>query len=565
MSVALARHDFGSEIQHIESHVTGHLKQSEPLFLNAGRSLEKIAHEFDAVATKSREMATMAAEQMSKLGLTQLAASQEVILVELQTEHQRIHENLATIELIATRLRELHDASLAFPKLAKRLDVIRICFAVESARSQQAHSSFGSFIGDLNKLGSLVASTGASLQLEQSSLEEEQGRATEKILSELDDLESGVNSVKIARTNTHEVAQRSLDHCTESMQRFSERCERVGAITYKVIMALQFHDIVRQQIEHALEGLRDARESLHDAPESLARAHKSLELHACQISDAVQTIRKAAAEIREDFRQAQHEVGQLDSHLEGNQGTGDTFRLLLTQTDEILRIHQRVLELHGETVQITTNISTGCEGLNHHVGSIRHINSEMQLRALNAAIKSARLGELGATLRVLSGEVANQAHASHQYAENTVAKLNAISETASALLANQTEDTGADQSTALKSLAQQVQSLINNMGGECGSIQLAQTDIQDQLKQAVQSTDHIDRFADSLAAELDSLQCLINTMKQQCGPEDSANPEDHRSASTRYTMHRERVVHLFASEDDLSQDNAVEAGGCVLF
>jgi len=200
---------------------------------------------------------------------------------------------------------------------------------------------------------------------------------------------------------------------------------------------------------------------------------------------------------------------------------------------------------------------------------VRRISGEMELRALNAAVKSARLGQEGLTLKVLADEVTKLSNGSAHFVESTIETLNRIT-SATAAMTNCVDADGqtADRSRDLNALLATVRAAYDGLASACTAISARAGELQERICRRASVLEFLASYSERLSAEA----ALLERLRKEIAPY-APNPElslqsDERRLADRYTMESERdVFRKLTSVEQAAGDDelAVEQGGCILF
>ena len=212
----------------------------------------------------------------------------------------------------------------------------------------------------------------------------------------------------------------------------------------EVVVAIQFHDISRQQIEHIVQTLDEIRtffskgksgEYIYDETQgdSLAKAYAVLSLQVEQMNQVIKEINSAHKKIKKSFNDIGNEVDVLVDEMMGlSKNTDNSYyeetpfeQLIsgLNQLDHILTQGKDMAGMIDHNLRRSAEIA---ENLASHLTQMEDISMDLHIKAINALIMSKRLGTEGKTLSVLAEDVTEVSTDSNEFVFDVVDILKAI-------------------------------------------------------------------------------------------------------------------------------------------
>ncbi|OYV95876.1 MAG: hypothetical protein B7Z62_09275 [Deltaproteobacteria bacterium 37-65-8] len=310
-----------------------------------------------------------------------------------------------------------------FRKIVKKLRILGISTRIESARLGKEGADFNTLAEDVERLSVLVECHLVEiLSREQAldrliretlprvlSIETDQRRRARRIL---DDVRAGLSTLGGIR-DKYAVAAKII----------ADRYNRVSRNISEIIRSMQFHDIMRQQVEHVGEALEelaagDATENGGDPEEEadgrnrriIRRIADVCELQAAHAENARATFVDAVSTVIGNLREM---AGNMARILEDARKTADdaggSGETVLSEMERSLRSITSSLEESAGTLrklaEATRSVAVGVEEMGTLVNDIEEIGSEVELIALNARVKAAHTGGDGAALGVLAESI----------------------------------------------------------------------------------------------------------------------------------------------------------------
>ena len=457
-----------------------------------------------------------------------------------------------------------------FTKIVKKLRILGISTRIESARLAKGGVDFDALAEDVERLSVLVESKlGDILSREQALdrliretlskvlfMETEQRRRTRRIL---DDVRAGLSTLVGIRDKYAGAANVIVERYGEVSKNISE-----------IVRSMQFHDIMRQQVEHVSEALEEmAAESATESgggPEEEADGRNRrivrltadvCELQAAHAENARATFVDAVDTVVGNLREmAGNMAGILLEARETADDAGGSGETVLSELEQWLRSIASSLEesagARRKLVDATQSVAGSVEDMGALVNDIEEIGSEVELIALNARVKAAHTGEDGAALGVLAESIQGLSKDARDQTAKVSDAFRVILSAAGELRAGIVSSDGGEAAEsgvggivgdlerllgALHSLGTGVESLLARMEGPARALA---GDI-DALVSGIDVHHTVDRVLKEAASRLKDIEREAAPLaRDQHGADKARNLGLHRA---RYTMQGERRVH----------------------
>ena len=294
-----------------------------------------------------------------------------------------------------------------FKKVNKVLRMLGISTKIESARLGQSAAGFDTLASDVGEL-SVQVNDKAAIILRR---KDELARAIEQTLTGV--LDSGAQQhdqvIEILdRTRVSLQALTAINtRCSSSAAAVSAVSDEVYRSIGDVVMSMQAHDIVRQQIEHVQESLAELKQGLAVGTAGADAAAGICELQTAQLRHADGELDAAVRTIIESLREIASKQSGLSAETSGMAGMADQAggSFFTEMEKDISIVSDALMESSKANQALCIAMGTVAETVGEiatFVGDIEKIGEEIKLIALNAQIKSAYTGEEGAALGVLA-------------------------------------------------------------------------------------------------------------------------------------------------------------------
>lgn len=321
-------------------------------------------------------------------------------LTDMERSSQTLREILELMERVAAPLS-------GFKKVNKVLRMLGISTKIESARLGQSAAGFDSLASDVGNL-SIQVNDKALVILRR---KDEVARAIAQTLSGV--LDSGAEQQDrvlslLNKTRESLEALSSINaRCSSSVAEVSAGSDEVSGKIGDVVMSMQAHDMVRQQIEHVEQALTELREGMAAGLAGADETACICELQIAQLHNAADAFDAAVRTIVSSLREIAGKQASLSLQTRGMAGIADQagggffsamqedLAVVSGALQESWKVNRGLASAMGAVAETVGEIAT-------FVGDIETIGEEIKLIALNAQIKSAYTGEEGAALGVLA-------------------------------------------------------------------------------------------------------------------------------------------------------------------
>ena len=318
--------------------------------------------------------------------------------------------------------------------------------------------------------------------------------------------------------------------------------EKVG----KVLSALQVGDVARQRIEHVQAGiaiLLDELPRCGSEQQAEALTHVAIRLLAAQTSSMIKDFTEQTRVVVVSIEGLAGEAERVLA-LNGKAGCGggETMQAIeegVSLTRNVVGDIERSGTLAAAAYAATKQVANELLSNMGNIGNIRSVRDDIRCLAINAYLRSNRLGARGRAVGVVAAEMNTYAARLGVAAEDILQRLSAMRESAAGI------DTG-NRSRHVD--------IVSEVDGAVATLREASTRTNLHLKEAAESSNaiaerigHIARdidFAKDLGEHLEACRRLFGSDGHLALAEDA---KDHAGFSERllaiYTMAAERDIH----------------------
>ncbi|HJV64532.1 MAG TPA: methyl-accepting chemotaxis protein [Geomonas sp.] len=382
-------------------------RSTEHEFLAIGGQLQEFYQRGLGTSALATDMVGEVAGDRVIGAMTQLGGMLDEMERYVARARQEIGASSETLRETLSLLEQVSDPLSGFKKVNKVLRMLGISTKIESARLGQSAAGFDTLASDVGELSVQVNDKAAVIIHRK----EELSGAIAQTLRGV--LESG--------SRQHQKVIGLLDKtrkCLETLTAINGRCsgsvadvsavstEVSGAIG-EVVMSMQAHDIVRQQIEHVEQAVRELKQGLVSGIAGPEDAASICELQIAQLRNASSELDSAVRTIIASLRDIADKESSLSRHTREMAGVADQAGgSFFTEMERDISVVSESLlkssQVNGALGSAMRSVAETVEEIAVFVADIERVGEEIKLIALNAQIKSAYTGEEGAALGVLA-------------------------------------------------------------------------------------------------------------------------------------------------------------------
>jgi len=515
----------------VERDLAGFSGSVENAFLEAGERLMSLQLQAREISSQT----TSVAELLSNDG-----GSLAVLDAVLQTagEDRQDHEIVESVGVVQKSAQAIHRALESFDRLVNTFDVLGMMTRIESARFE---TSGGTFVGLANAVMSLsrqirehigATANSAHALLETASQAGEEVRRVAQIRRE--------NLGPLARqtgVSIQEIAGRR-GRAAQANTQLAARFEGVARAIGDLVEALQSHDIVRQQIEHALEALHRLDVLDCSGPGLFATAR----LQAAQLDNSRATFERSVGQARSAFARIARNIEEIAGDAASLLGPADAANeaSYVSGVESNLAGIVKILESNAAADRLlmdaVASIDQRVSEISRTIAGVQTIGVEMQRIALNATIQAARLGQDGGALEIVANSVQGLAREAGASSSTIEDRLGGIRDAAMALDKMAVRGDSATQIPQLRGSAAGLNSIQDQARG--GYIRTVAKIAE--LKRLIGET--VSGFGDQ-SDVLEHLAGAARLLHELAADRCSPDALDEERIGATYTMESERAVH----------------------
>lgn len=453
-----------------------------------------------------------------------------------------------------------------FKRIVRYLEILGISTRIESARIGEAGAGFTTLASDVKGLAAYIVDSSSEIV----DKTEELLKQIVAAKSQTQDMyeiqrECSENVFRVIRDDVDKLTQMT-ESGRELLQTVEEEARHTAKNIGEAVSSMQFHDITRQQLEHVEQSLRDILSIVNENGDSGIHMDKRDQysevvgwikdvgrLQLSQTRNAKERFTEAVDKLKESLLQISENVASMSRHVQGVTAGKDTMggSLLLDIEQSIDHVIQAMIDFarQGEGIGgIMAKVADTVGDMAEFVNNIEQVGNEIELIAINAAVKAAHTGKEGKALGVLAESI-------QSLSRETGEKTEAVSK----VLQSITSLSGTMRQSAAsymdKSQVEQMTESFRKMMDDLKALNTSMTeafpeiDVESQsLSKEIRATTEKVNFHELVAQELDGfIEELQNSTDKAMAivPHEGEGhrPEKLRELLERYTMEMERLVH----------------------
>ncbi len=537
-------------------------KSTENEFLSIGSKLMELSSMADKMSGEcSSAVNLIAGQEMinSIEGLGNLSDSMERYLKDSDIDLQKSSKNL---EHIKHMLDSICKPMEGFKKIVKVLKMMAISTRIESARLGRSDAGFNTLADDIKKLAARIATKSSDITEQSKVMSDIIGETMSGVVMlETEQHKQIINILNNVRTSLSSLQDMNINSSSAAnniLLQSQNICTNIG----EVVMSIQFHDITRQQIEHVVSALNDARKWIKEEIQNRGRSGEEFtgriryicELQRAQLAYSLKEFVEAVNRIKENLQDIDKHITAMSEEIKSTVGdidrTGSSF---LGDIEKGLNsVISSLLKSEDTHRNVSNSMSSGAAKVKQmcsFAGDIEQTGKEIELIALNARIKATHIGESGAAMGAIAEAIQQLSLDSRSQTVSVLDFLNNISE-ASEHLSKNTFEVNKEYND-IDNMVRELKALVNSLRKMNENIIVLMThlntsskDLSFHIEKTVKEINVHSRVSSVINNILKELDGLVTQAKKLESPSTSGRKDFLKDLEVRYTMDSERKIHL---------------------
>lgn len=554
------------KLRTLERELEDLIRSSEDDFLALGAKLQDFYMQMQEITGMSSSIAAL----LSGNEISGAISAFDSAFDRLEKTEGASGESLQALKNILGNLSEMQSRLDEFHRIIMFLRVLCVSTRMESARVGHEESGFGILGEEVAGMVREMESRHGQLQGHCELLKHLIERTLDRVLSigavrreQAERLSGSISSTLQALTDQQ---ARSV----ASAEEMAARCRTISGSIGEIVSSMQFHDITRQRIEHAVEsflGLMDSKTAVEEKrwwkalrflPErdrvEMKAAGGICRLQAAQLRQAAEELVGAVETIVENLAKLSANISEIleEARMLGG-SSGEVENSFFTALEREVSAMLTALSGYGaagrEFSSAMSSAGTTLGDMEQFAGAIRGIGTKTKLIALNAIVKASHMNEEGSALAVLADSIHHLSIESCGCIESVSASLEAITTGSAAIVdANRQEikDEAGGESTGLvlRSQTDALRTVSESVSSLQEKLQAAVDALSNEMRQSAAAMGVHRRVAGVMNAAAGELE-EIAEIAQRLIPGDrlSDDARQLKELEASYTMEKEREIH----------------------
>lgn len=572
-----------TELQELSSGLDSLIHDREQDFLDLGARLMEFTTQSTALSEGAGALVELCSGERVEGSIDSLAHELDGLqsLCALDT----VNQDIERLDKVFSFLQKLESDIEEFGRIIRKLQVLGISTRIESARLGEQGLGFSTLADDVEALASKIVADSSAI-----------GDKSKSVASLLDSVRKSMVALGKGQQDCSSKIMGDLHETLDDLRSMMDRSQRVAeglsqrssAVAdnvAEVVSSLQFHDIVRQQVEHVEEALQDMGEQVSSALDEQGRMDPKdvvgwiadvSELQVSQLNNAVERFSSAVEGLRTGLSGIADTIDGMRADVGDVFSTGDGDSNVFEKIDVTSKA---VLETMGDFAHKTEEIA-GLVGtvaqtvseMSEFVGNIEEVGAEIELIAINASIKAAHTGEEGKALGVLAQAIQSLSMEARERTSSVSNVLVSISDSSVEL---RQEAAAESRKTAIESYADQQRELSRALNSLQEDMMARMRDVDGACRgfsndvKTLASSIHFDEYICPGLEDASRRFVDLGGAARELVPlaDDVNRAERLEQMLSRYTMEMERIVHeaAFGSNGDSQPHRHEDEGDVELF
>jgi hypothetical protein len=526
------------------------VKSSEEDFLALGMNLQQLRSL--SSAQRQKIAATMSLFQSAEEGGILPLITAHVRERQQQTEAAQqtaaelcvdLAAMLKLLDSIALKTRALERAGLF-------LHVIGINTGIECARHGRMEAMFKVVSHDTVSLAEQIRQTTGTLLDRTSKARAEQEKTLAGARKNIESLQvlaresqqaTGIALAKVAEL---------IDYSMAMVKEVERLSVNITAEINRVVMGIQFHDNLRQRIEHISQALLEIAALPEEAPEeTVCATYLAVVLQQAQLANLIGELdqlylaqTRALANILEAISHLETRLESVASERTNPSPQGNPVAALLAGISTLGQLSSASLALGQEIRSSSEGAEQTARAMHMAVEGTFAIANNVKINALNAIIKAAKFGRVGESLQVLAQGMVSVAQDTRQLVgvfNALITQLGALVDKPDPASSGPTEIAVSEEfdSARVEQVFHRFRDELQASKNDCQRLSRSLEGEQRQLVFIARLKEALQVRADQLAAYGESIRPhneeLLETLRGRFG----------QQLEARYTMREERQIH----------------------
>jgi hypothetical protein len=343
------------------------------------------------------------------------------------------------VELLA-QMKRLQEPINKLQGTSKTFRVLGVGIKVESSRTREGMQGFALLAEEVAEIAKLVQ-TNCKFCIEKATLVEHGISTSRKVLSSSENSydDSGERAIYNILQALEDIGRRS-DRLAAGIE---ERSNSMVQGISDVVMAMQFHDITRQQLENVSSALTEvttkieevhASENKEQSEEIVLEIYSILSIQAAHLNSIYEQVQNARKQIETGLGKTmeQARIQAKDARallgMESRSGNQSIVADLEKEIDNVVISLNKSLNVVTQAAEVSREVYDNVAQIGSFINKIEGIAFDVKILAINAMVEALKTDVAGNTLTVLAKELSALSRETRDGAADSIGVLQSIIE-----------------------------------------------------------------------------------------------------------------------------------------
>lgn len=556
---------------------------TESDFLNLGGELQSIYTESETLTQKVVAAISADQDQTIRGALAIIQSHAAAALKELNLRHSRLVSDMEGLQAIYSDLDNLNNQSNHFKTVAKNLKMVGLNISIESARNTESRDAFQILAEEITQLAQNVYSVAANVADDTAAVQQNLQSIQGDIAIRMQNLNDLISSAEITVNNALAEVEKLMQLTVEALDSIGLKSKKISEQVGHLVVGIQIHDNISQRVAHintsfeeAIGYLRTSSDDelpVTDLKKYYGRAAGLNRIQVLQLKNIIddvsevehtstEALDKLLTSIEDVINPKNIDAGNLDAICQiDSTDSRHPVAVLRRALEELILLFDKGFEDIDRLTAARRQTNQTIAHMGGYIDTVRDINFDIHLKALNAVIKSIRIGETGRAIQAIVNEMKALAEKSNTTIQSVTDIMQDIASASDAMDQSDEKDlNGTDTNSQL--LRQGIEGFAN----ACTTFRKNSRnalELGGQLQKKISHVRHGITFFDDLLSTFKRHHADLEKVEELLEPHAGDMTEDWIAEENRmieqYTMQRERDAHLQMLSG--SQESAESSNG----
>ncbi len=544
--------DIVDRVKKIRSGLKSIGSLSEKEFMALGASLMEGSTAGKTIESKALIIVSMAEGSEEKKALRSMKDLIDNSLSRFRHNSENIRIQFESVKSVLRFLDELQGKNEDIERLARYLRAVALNIFIETSRSSFVSENFSIIAKEIKQLSENIVDLSKNVNATVDDSKKRFSGLLAGIMDGVDELGKVSGVADSAVKKAVDITDSWLDSAERTAVNAANMGKNLASHVEKIVVSLQFHDAMRQRLEHVVTGFSDIADLFENAlpgKERLATAHAMSTILYDQLHHMTDEIAEVHIQVSAAFDTLGHGIATIAEQVisltgnadqdSGSQGS-DVGRHLLDSIQGLGSLRNRGTQLLDRMNDIYGSALSTTSVLTELTGKIHDISMDAHVKGINAIIAASHLGEEGRTLAVLAGEMKRLADMAELFVKDVAVIIQKV---VNAMSRNDGEEGGGlEQEHILDSTLSSIVSMVDRMKNQAGDLNRNMETMNSVHQKVKIQLQIIPAMAGNLKMQMDSLKDLVNVLSPYADRTVQEKMLDN-PLFNRYTMEKERRIH----------------------